>query len=287
MPIIESLVDEILAPLDANQSFDLIDVMARPLPALVIAEMMGVPVEDRYRFEQWSSRLLGIADIGTPEKIGDGLFADIEMREYMADLVEAKRARSGQDFISMLISAEEEGDKLSLDELLSTCVLLLVAGHETTTRLLGSTVLLLLQNPEQLVKARSDEKCLENAIEEGLRLEPPVMFVPRVVASTFDYQGYRFKKGQLLLLSLSAANRDPQVIRDPHRFDVDRQDTAHISFGHGIHLCLGMTLARIESKIVLSKVFEKFPNLTLADATPHWQQTPMFRGLESLQLATR
>ena len=130
---------------------------------------------------------------------------------------------------------------------------------------------------------------LEKAIEESLRLEPPVLFAPRVVKSTFDYKGHCFKKGQIMLLSLSSANRDPNVVSDPDRFDVERQDGAHISFGHGIHLCLGMTLARVESKIALTKLFAKFPDLALdpASSAPIWADSPMFRGLKSLPLTAR
>ena len=286
-PMIETQVDELLSPVDMAQPFDLIDVLARPLPAIVIAEMMGVPTEDRVRFEAWSERLLGLVQLDVPEKIGQGVRADIEMREYMSDLVARKRQCSGQDLISQLISAEEDGDKLSLDELLSTCVLLLVAGHETTTRLIGSTVLLLLQNPSQLHRILSQGDSFDGAIEETLRLEPPVLFAPRVVGSSFEYRGHRFRNGQLLLLSLSAANRDPAVVADPHAFDINRPNRRHISFGHGIHLCLGMTLARLETQIALAALFEKWPDLMLVDEKPAWGQSPMFRGLESLSLRQR
>lgn len=286
-PMIETQVDELLSPVDMTQPFDLIEVLARPLPAIVIAEMMGVPIEDRGRFEAWSARLLGLVQLDLPEKIGQGVRADIDMREYMSDLVATKRQCPGQDLISQLISAEEDGDRLSLDELLSTCVLLLVAGHETTTRLIGSTVLLLLQNPSQLHSILDQGASFDSAIEESLRVEPPVLFAPRVIRTSFDYRGHQFRKGQLLLLSLSAANRDPTVVAEPHVFDINRQDGRHVSFGHGIHLCLGMTLARIESQIALARLFEKCPDLVVLDEKPAWGQSPMFRGLESLSLCQR
>lgn len=286
-PMIETQVDELLSPVDMTQPFDLIEVLARPLPAIVIAEMMGVPIEDRGRFEAWSARLLGLVQLDLPEKIGQGVRADIDMREYMSDLVATKRQCPGQDLISQLISAEEDGDRLSLDELLSTCVLLLVAGHETTTRLIGSTVLLLLQNPSQLHSILDQGASFDSAIEESLRVEPPVLFAPRVIRTSFDYRGHQFRKGQLLLLSLSAANRDPTVVAEPHVFDINRQDGRHVSFGHGIHLCLGMTLARIESQIALARLFEKCPDLVVLDEKPAWGQSPMFRGLESLSLRQR
>ena len=283
-PTIERVVDTLIEAIPTDQPFDLIEAIARPLPAIVIAEMMGVPVSDRVYFEKWSAELLGLVDLGQPVKIGIGVNADFEMRQYMAGLVEKKRQQPGEDFISELIGAEEDGDKLSLDELMSTAVLLLVAGHETTTRLIGSSTLLLLKHPEQLAKVRTCTTSLENALEEALRFEPPVLFVPRVVKQSFSYKDNKFRDGQILLLGLYAANRDPAKFTHPDEFLIDRDDLTHISFGHGIHLCLGITLARIEGKIVLQKLLQKFPNLAMAEEKPIWQASPMFRGLQQLML---
>ena len=159
------------------------------------------------------------------------------------DLVDAKRANPGQDLISALIEAEEDGDKLDIEELLSLCSILLVAGHETTSRLISSCLLLLLQHPDQLAEVRSDRSLLKNAIEEALRLEPPVLGISRLVPETFEYKGCVFKKGQLIQLSIAGANRDPKVTPSPEVFNIHREAFEHLSFGHGIHLCLGMPLA--------------------------------------------
>jgi len=174
-PTIERLVDELLdkIPDEANQ-FDVMDTLAKPLPAIVIAEMMGVPVEDRHHFEAWSEKLLGLTEISNPEAILKAAEANQEMRDYIAELAESKRHQPGQDLISMLIAAEEDGDRLTLEELYSTCVLLLIAGHETTTRLIGNCLFQLLHHPDQMALVRSDEDLLMNAFEETLRFEPPV-----------------------------------------------------------------------------------------------------------------
>ncbi len=181
-----------------------------------------------------------------------------------------------------MIAAEEDGDKLTLDELYSNCILLLVAGHETTTRLIGNCLHLLLRHPQQMALARSDETLLVNALEESLRYEPPVMFTARTVKEPITLNGLELKPGQLLLLSIAGANRDPAVNEDPETFDIQRDKVVHVSFGYGIHLCLGMSLARLEAKIAFQRLFERYDSLEFAEATPNWGANPMFRGLETL-----
>ncbi len=282
-PTIERLVDELLERIPADaQQFDVVQALAKPLPAIVIAEMMGVPVEKRHLFEQWSEDMLSGTDLGNPTLLRRGGKAHMEMRAYLAELTEAKRQTPGQDLISQLIEAEEDGDKLTLDELYSTCILLLVAGHETTTRLIGNCLYLLFQHTEQMQAVRESEEVLVNALEESLRFEPPVQFTARTVKESMTLNGCQFKPGQLLMLSISAANRDPAVNSDPNTFDVMRNKVVHVSFGHGIHLCLGISLARLEAKIVFSKLFARFPTLAFAEDKPNWGTSMMFRGLESL-----
>jgi pikromycin synthase len=204
------------------------------------------------------------------------------MRVYLQELVDLKRTHLGQDLISALIEAEEDGDKLDIEELLSLCTILLVAGHETTTRLISSCLWLLLQHPEQLAEVRSDRSLLKNAIEEALRLEPPVLALSRLVPETFDYKGHRFKKGQLVLLSIAGAHRDPNVTPNPDAFSIHREAFEHLSFGHGIHLCLGMPLARLEAEAALNQLLDRYPKLTLPEQDLVWSDSPFFRGLEQL-----
>ena len=281
-PTISQLVDELFADIPNPNHFDIMHALARPLPAIVIAEMMGVPINKRHLFEDWSEDMLNGTALANPELIKKGGEATGEMRNYLAELAEQKRSNPGQDLLSQLIEAEEDGDKLTIEELYSNCILLLVAGHETTTRLIGNCLYLLFKHPEQMRAARSSEDLLMGAIEESLRFEPPVQFTARVVNEDFEFSGSNFKAGQLLMLSLAAANRDPQINDRPNEFDISREKSTHVSFGHGIHLCLGMSLARLEAKIVFEKLFERYPKLECAQESFDWGQNPMFRGLDQL-----
>ena len=287
-PSIERMVDELLDAIAPDaQRIEIMRAVAKPLPAIVIAEMMGVPQGERHLFESWSDALLGATDIVNPANIRRSAEATLEMREYLAKLTAAKRLNPGQDLISQLIAAEEDGDKLTLDELYSNCILLLAAGHETTTRLIGNCLFLLMQHPVQMAAARRSEAVLMNAIEESLRFEPPVLFTARTVKESISMHGLTLKRGQLLLLSIAGANRDPTANADPDRFDVEREKVLHVSFGYGIHLCLGMSLARLEAKIVFTKLFQRFASLKFAEARPNWGHYPMFRGLETLTVEAR
>src|SRR5262245_12413034 len=248
-PAIERLVTELLDAIAPDVSrVDIMRAVAKPLPAIVIAEMMGVPRAERHLFERWSEALLGGTDILSPARIRASGEANFQMREYLEALTAKKRRDPGQDLISQLIAAEEDGDKLTLDELFANCILLLAAGHETTTRLIGNALYLLMKHPEQMAAARRSEANLVNALEESLRFEPPVLFTARTVKEPIAMNGLTLERGHLLLLSLAGANRDPIANNDPNTFNVEREKVVHVSFGYGIHLCLGMSLARLESK---------------------------------------
>ncbi len=281
-PVIRQLVDELLDAAPLNE-LDIVEHLARPLPAIIIAEMLGVPREERHLFEEWSAELIHIAELGDPEMIKRAVTAEIAMRAYLAELVEKKRQQRGQDLISSLIEAEEDGDRLTTEELFSTCVLLLTAGHETTTRLIASCLYLLLQHPDQMTEVRGNLDLLEGAIEESLRFEPPIMLVSRTAKETFDYKGVTFKKGQLIVCSIAGANRDPAVFENPDDFDIHRDAKGHNSFGHGIHLCLGMPLARLETRIAMQQLLTRFSDIKLV-GTPQWQKNPFFRGLEVMRI---
>ena len=281
-PKISALVSELLDNAEGTAEIEVMDSLAKPLPAIVIAEMLGVPTEERHYFEQWSAALIKYTEILNADAIHEAVLGDLAMRTYLQDLVEAKRTSPGQDLISALIEAEEDGDKLDIEELLSLCTILLVAGHETTTRLIGSCLCLLLQHPDQLAEVRSDRSLLKNAIEEALRLEPPLLSLTRLVPETFEYKGHVFKKGQLILLSIAGANRDPKVTPSPDAFNIHREAFEHVSFGHGIHLCLGMPLARLEAEEAINQLLDRFPDLTLTEQDLVWSDSPFFRGLERL-----
>lgn len=285
-PMIESLVDQLLDDLAGEDEIDVIASLAQPLPAMVIAEMMGVPEEERSLFQHWSEALIGATMIDQPELIEKAAMADKEMRQYLNQLIERKIGHPDQDFISMLLGAEQESDRLNREELVSNCILLLTAGHETTTRLIGNGLYSLLHHPEQLQQLRDDPSLMENAIEEMLRYESPIQITIRFVAEDLWFCGHHFTKNQLIMVGIGAANRDPAANPAPEKFDIRRSPVKHLAFGYGIHLCLGMALARLEGKIVFRKLLQRYPVIRYAEDVPGWGSNPFFRGLSTLRVST-
>lgn len=286
-PNITRIVEECLSGIDPTaQSFDLMESLAKPLPAIVIAEMLGLPQEDRDQFQVWSHELLGIAMIEDPDLVERGNNANNQLIEYFTRIIEEKRVSRGQDLICQLIAAEEEGDRLSAQEMYSTCVLLLLAGHETTTRLISNGMYTLLQHPDQLELLREDPALTPNAIEEMLRFEPPVQMMPRFAKQDLEYYGEQIKKDQLIMVGIGSANRDPLANENPDVFDITRKDISHVSFGYGIHLCLGMSLARLEGKVAINALLKRFPRMTLATLEPDWGSNGLVRGMEHLVINT-
>ena len=284
-PMIESLVDQLLDEVAGNDEIDVIASIAKPLPAMVIAEMMGVPVADRHLFQRWSEELTGALMIDQPELIHRAALADRAMRNYLAELVRDKEKLPGQDFISRLLAAELEEDRLTRDELISNCILLLTAGHETTTRLIGNGLYTLIRHADQMELLRNQPELMPNAIEEMLRYESPIQITLRFVARTHEFMGNRFRRNQMVMIGLGSANRDPVLNQNPDRFDIQRTEVRHVAFGYGIHLCLGLMLARIEARIALRKLLDRYPTITLLDEQADWGSNPFFRGLNSLRVA--
>jgi len=283
-PMIESLVDELLDKVASQGEFDLISSLAQPLPAMVIAEMMGVPIAERQLFQKWSETILGATMIDQPKMIEAAAIADKEMRSYLEGLVKEKEKSPGQDFISVLLESELESDRLSRDELISNCILLMTAGHETTTRLIGNGLFTLLHHPDQLALLREDPGLITGAIEEMLRYESPIQITVRFVTEDFDFRGASFRKNQMVMLGLGAANRDPEANDRPEVFDIRRSRSKHVAFGYGIHLCLGMALARLEGRIAFRKLLERFDDIHYLDDIPAWGNNPFFRGLTKLNV---
>jgi cytochrome P450 len=283
-PRIESFVNQLLDKIGSHGQFDVIASLAEPLPAMVIAEMMGVPDSDRHRFIPWSHDLTGATIIDRPDLIERAAIAEQEMRVFLQHLIEEKRHSPGDDFISRLVVAEADNDQLTRDEVISTCILLLSAGHETTTRLIGNGLYLLITHPEQFSKLRENLSLLPNAIEEMLRFEPPVQMTLRFVAEDHEFEGKKLKRGQMLMTNLAAANRDPKLFARPNEFDIERRDIRHVSFGYGIHLCLGLSLARLEARIAFKGLLDRFDAFALVQQEPTWQGNPFFRGLDQLNV---
>jgi cytochrome P450 len=284
-PRIEKLVDELLDSVAASGCMDVIHDLAAPLPVTVIAEMLGVPDRDRARFKHWSDQVVRSLGVPTLEDLRQARRAGIELRAYFACIAEDRRREPRDDLLSALLRAEEEGDKLSSFEVLSTCTLLLVAGNETTTNLIGNGLLALLRHPEQLALLREDPARVEGAVEEMLRYDSPVQLTSRFPLEELELRGRRFRRGEQVLVLLGSANRDPEVNREPERFDVTRSEVRHLAFGFGSHYCLGAALARLEARLAVSALLRRMPGLRLATDRPRWRSNTILRGLQTLPVA--
>jgi cytochrome P450 len=286
-PRVTEIVDRCLESYDTQSgTFNIVTQIAKPLPAIVIAELLGLPESDLTRFQKLSIDLLGLTALGDDKQMERGAKANEDLISYFSGIIDDKRRNPDQALISRLIAAEEEGDRLSAEELYSTAILLLIAGHETTTRLISNGIYTLLQHPEQLALLRDNPDLAENAIEEMLRFEPPIQFVVRFAREDLTFHGKKIKKNQLVAPIILSANRDPAANDNPDVFDIERDNIKHVSFGYGIHLCLGMTLARLEGRIAINKLLQRFPDMTLADQPLEWSSLMLIRGLENLIIET-
>lgn len=285
-PRIAEIARELLEPFTGRARIDLMADFAFPLPAIVIAELLGVPAQDRERFKEWSRRIVLLLDPTQPEEARqEGAAAEIELADYFHHLIALRRTEPRGDLIGALLAVEERGDRLSPGELLSMCNLLLIAGHETTTNLIGGGTLALLRDPEQwhLLQKRPD--LLPRAVEELLRFEPPVQLDGRLAAEDVEMGGQTIRAGQWVLAVIGAANRDPGVFAEPGRLDVTRAPNPHLSFGRGIHFCLGAPLARLEAQIAFGALVRQLPGIALdAERPPRRNRNIVIRGLASLPL---
>jgi cytochrome P450 len=283
-PHIQALVDELLVAAAQDESFDLIRAFAYPLPALVIAHLLGLPPEDCKQLKQWSDEItafLGQA-AATPEIAAQGQVSLLELRAYFARQIERRRRAPGPDLISALLAAEENGQGLTKNELLGTCVTLLLGGHETTTNLIGNGVHALLRNRPQWAQLGQDVSWA-GAMDELLRYDAPVQRAWRVVAEDVVLGDHRLRAGELVFAMLGAANRDPVQFHDPDRLDMSRAAARHLGLSYGIHYCLGGALARLEAATALQALRERWPGLSLVpDRAPEWKPNMAFRGLRSL-----
>jgi len=285
-PEIKKIVEDCLDKVHNQDSFDLIEDLAKPLPAIVIAKMMGLPNEDLDQFQAWSEDLLvGVGGIGTSKedikKSGDAYEALIR---YFEEIILSRKNSPGDDFIGKLIQAEESGDKLNIKEMYGTCLLLLIAGHETTTRLIGNGMFTLFNHLDQMNHLQNNFELIPNAIEEMLRYEPPVHATVRFAENEMIYNEKTYKRGTPFAISIAGANRDPEANENPNEFDITREDIKHISFGYGPHMCIGASLARIESRIAFETIFDRFSKLELLDQNPSWGKNLIFRGFDHLNL---
>jgi cytochrome P450 len=288
---IQGIVDRLLERVADAPRMDVIEDLAYPLPVTVISELLGVPVGDGDTVKGWSRDVARALDaialpVG-PDVIERGRRATDEMAGYFRDLIAERRRRPGTDLLSGLVEAEEAGDRLTEQELLATCVLLYVAGHETTVNLIGNGLLALLRHPEERRRLQADPGLLSGAIEELLRYDGPVQRTGRMAAYDTEIGGVPIPAGSLVLGLLGAANRDPSRFTEPDRLDLGRAEPRHLAFGSGIHYCLGAALARLEAQVAIATVLRRFPALTLAVECPIWRPSSTLRGLEALPVVLR
>lgn len=281
-PRIEALTGEMLGRLAGGGTVDLIEALAVPLPITVIAEMLGIPAEDRATFKRWSDHLVGFLDpLAAPAPAVLRRTVD-EFRTYMDALAAERRRAPADDLLTALVQAEDAGDRLSAQELHGTLALLLAAGNETTTNLIGNGTLALLRHPEQRERLRTEPGIAERAVDELLRWDSPVQLTMRIPLEDAELDGHRLRRGQAVIAVLGSANRDPAVFAEPDRLDLGRAGGDHLAFGYGIHFCLGAQLARLEGEVVLGELVRRFPDMRLATDRVRWRRLTFLRGLERL-----
>lgn len=283
-PRISTLTEELLDGIAATGTADLIEELAYPLPVIVIAELMGIPAEDRDRFKKWSDVIVSQTREGA-ESAGHRT-TNKDMTEYFLAMIEERRRRPGSDLISNLLTAEIEGEKLSVAELLGFCSLLLVAGNETTTNLIGNAVLCFTEVPGTIERLQAEPSLLPQAVEEVLRYRSPVQSMYRVAATETILGGLQIPAGAPLVAWIGSANRDERHFQRPDQFDIDRGPVRHLAFGHGIHFCLGAPLARLEARIALAAILSRLPGLILAAGTrPERVESTIIYGLKELPVS--
>lgn len=280
---IQDVTDELLDRVQAAGQADLIASLAYPLPVTVIAHMLGIPPQDHDQFHAWSDQLARSLDLtDDPAVYNRASTAAVALTDYLREVIARRRHEPQNDLLSALILAEEAGGRLSEEELVATCALLLIAGHETTINLIGNGTLALLRNPDQLQRLRQAPELIGTAIEELLRYDSPVQLTSREAFEDIEIRGQTIRARQSVAFLLGAANHDPERFTDPHRLDIGRDPNPHLAFGKGIHYCLGAPLARLEGQIALATLLRRMPNLALADDPIEYRDNLTLRGLSRL-----
>ncbi|MFJ3807144.1 cytochrome P450 [Streptomyces sp. NPDC090073] len=286
-PYVHGLANELVAALVADGGGDLLADVAEPLPVAVIAEMLGIPEADRAQLRPWSAAICGMYELNPPEDTAArAVRASAEFSDYLRELIAARREKPGEDLISGLIAAHDEGDRLTEQEMISTAVLLLNAGHEATVNATVNGWWALFRNPGQLAALRADHSLVPSAIEELMRYDTPLQLFERWVLDDIEIDGTVIPRGAEIAMLFGSANHDPAVFADPGRLDLTRADNPHISFSAGIHYCIGAPLARIELAASMTALLERAPTLALAE-DPRRKPNFVIRGLEGLPVEVR
>ena len=287
---VQQLVDDMLTQVKPAGRMDLMNDLANPLPAIVIADLLGVPVTDQRAFKEWSDDiamgLSGIDSARTKEELF-GMYdlaqkSYVSLAAYFREKVAELRASPQNNLLSAFIQAEEQGDRLSEHELIANCVLLMLAGHETTTNLVGNGMLALLRNPDQKDALTREPEAIVVAVEELLRYDSPVQKMARIAKGDMEMAGKQIKQGQLVCFSFAAGNRDPAQFEAPEKLDIARRPNRHLAFGHGLHYCVGAALARLEGQIAVNTILAELPGLKLETQDLEWNRNLTLRGLKAL-----
>lgn len=284
-PRLQKIVDDLLDAAGENGEMDVVRDLAQPFPVIAIAELLGVPPEDRDRFRAWSADLVQLLDPfqgrggSKPMRHAAG-----EIFDYFSGLLAQRRLEPREDLLSAMLAAEHDGERADEVDLLALASLLLVAGHETTSNLIGNAVIALLRFPDERKRLQDDPSLIGSAVDEFLRYESPIQLTDRMALADCEVGGVPIRKGQMVGVVLAAANRDPEQFADPDRVDVGRGDNRHLAFGHGNHFCPGSQLAKLEAEIAIGSLLARFPDFAGDPEPPSWRRSMIVRGPESLPL---
>jgi cytochrome P450 len=284
---IQEIVDRLLDAVQDRGAMDVIADLAEPLPAIVTAEMLGLPVEDRHRLKAWSANfaeMLGNFQ-HNPDHASRMLQTVEEMTAYFREAVSEIKRHPREGLIHSLLTAEVDGDRLSEEEVMANAIITMVGGQETTTNLIGNGVLTLLRHPEEMKRLRGDLALTVSAVEEMLRFESPSQHTARLAPSDRELGGKQIRKRQAVIAIMAAANRDPERFPDPDRFDVARTDNRHVAFGYAAHFCFGAPLARMEGQVAFAAFLRRFDNIRLLPQDLVWRTNLGLRGLTSLKIS--
>ncbi|MEC0694008.1 cytochrome P450 [Bacillus atrophaeus] len=281
-PYINETVNALLNEVQYKRTMDVVSDFAFPLASLIIAKMLGVPAGESYQFREWAASLIQTIDFTRSRKeLTKGNDKAIKLIAYFKDLIQQKKHNPQNDLISMLMK-EQQDDRLSDEELLATCILLVIAGHETTVNLISNSILSLLNQPEKLMELKEKPSLIESAVEEFLRYESPTQMTARVASEDIEMNGITIKKDEHVYILLGAANRDPKKFTHPNVLDITRNPNPHLAFGQGIHFCLGSSLARLEAQIAICTLLQRIPNLQLTTPNVQYRKLIGFRSLTEL-----